>query len=111
MKVLVAVFALVALTHGLNLRLDDEQCDPETETECPNGCCPELNWFCCWDSLYCHPTAADCPWPETRLIKMSKKNQQCDPETETDCPKGCCPELNWFCCPELYCAETEEDCP
>ena len=28
----------------------------------------------------------------------------------TDCPSGCCPELNWYCCPELYCAATAADC-
>lgn len=29
-----------------------------------------------------------------------------------ECPFGCCPEPDWFCCPDgFYCAPTEEDCP
>merc|ERR1719391_465687 len=32
------------------------------------------------------------------------KNRQCGPD-ETSCPAGCCPEANWFCCPDnMYCA-------
>mmetsp|Transcript_61484 Transcript_61484/g.70503 ORF Transcript_61484/g.70503 Transcript_61484/m.70503 type:complete len:91 (+) Transcript_61484:130-402(+) len=34
------------------------QCDG---TECPAGCCPEYNWFCCPDNIYCAATYADCP--------------------------------------------------
>jgi hypothetical protein len=30
-------------------------------TTCPAGCCPEENWFCCSDNIYCAPTEADCP--------------------------------------------------
>ena len=30
-------------------------------TECPAGCCPGENWFCCPDNMYCASTAADCP--------------------------------------------------
>ena len=31
---------------------------------------------------------------------------------ETTCPGGCCPEANWFCCPDAYyCAATAADCP
>ena len=30
-------------------------------TECPAGCCPGENWFCCPDNIYCASTAADCP--------------------------------------------------
>merc|ERR1719204_2280182 len=39
------------------------------------------------------------------------KNRQCGPD-ETSCPAGCCPEANWFSCPDnMYCAATAADCP
>ena len=95
MKVLVAIFALVALTNGLKVKLNDRQCGPD-ETSCPAGCCPEANWFCCPDNMYCAATAADCPFvaKKAQLMKMAK-NRQCGPD-ETSCPAGCCPEANWF---------------
>ena len=87
------------------------QCGPD-ETSCPGGCCPEANWFCCPDATYCAATAADCPFVEkkARLEKLAKtKNNQCGPD-ETTCPNGCCPEANWFCCPDYMCAKVPEDC-
>merc|ERR1712004_135248 len=36
-------------------------------------------------------------------------NGTCDLDT-TCCPSGCCPEPNWFCCPDWYCAATAGDC-
>ena len=46
----------------------------------------------------------------SQLIKMAKGNQ-CGSD-ETPCPSGCCPEANWFCCPDAsYCAATAADCP
>merc|ERR1711899_334339 len=87
------------------------QCGPD-ETSCPAGCCPEANWFCCPDNMYCAATAADCPFvaKKAQLMKMAK-NRQCGPD-ETSCPAGCCPEANWFCCPDnMYCAATAADCP
>ena len=87
------------------------QCGPD-ETPCPGGCCPEANWFCCPDATYCAATAADCPFVEkkARLEKLAKtKNNQCGPD-ETTCPNGCCPEANWFCCPDYMCAKVPEDC-
>merc|ERR1711883_43867 len=84
----------------------NRQCGPD-ETECPAGCCPEANWFCCPDNMYCAATAADCPFvaKKAQLMKMAK-NRQCGPD-ETSCPAGCCPEANWFCCPDnMYCAAT-----
>merc|ERR1712002_1352464 len=74
------------------------------------GCCPEQNWFCCPDNMYCAATAADCPFVsmKEKLVKMAAK-KQCD---GTMCPAGCCPEQNWFCCPDnMYCAATAVDCP
>merc|ERR1719369_436464 len=122
---------------------------------CPAGCCPEQNWFCCPDNMYCAATAADCPFvaKKEKLMKMAAKKQcaQLDvalnrtgsaalttctvlllllivhllPKKEklmkmaakkqcegTMCPAGCCPEQNWFCCPDnMYCAATAADCP
>merc|ERR1712110_1070297 len=47
---------------------------------------------------------------KAQLMKMAK-NRQCGPD-ETSCPAGCCPEANWFCCPDgMYCAATAADCP
>merc|ERR1712156_1193611 len=89
----------------------NRQCGPD-ETSCPAGCCPEANWFCCPDNMYCAATAADCPFvaKKAQLMKMAK-NRQCGPD-ETSCPAGCCPEANWFCCPDnRYCAATAADCP
>merc|ERR1719341_602274 len=57
--------------------------------------------------MYCAATAADCPFvaKKAQLMKMAK-NRQCGPD-ETSCPAGCCPEANWFCCPDnMYCAAT-----
>merc|ERR1712032_175895 len=87
-----------------------KQCGPD-ETDCPGGCCPMPNWFCCPDATYCAATAADCPFEagKTRLIKLAK-SKQCPPET-TDCPMGCCPMPNWYCCPSGFCAETAAECP
>jgi hypothetical protein len=117
MKVLVALLALVVLAYGHKALLAkrNKQCDPDTETECPAGCCPEgPNWFCCPTSVYCAATEADC-MKKTQLVKLAKRNKQCGPD-ETTCPNGadpggCCPEANWVCCDEFYCAAIEADCP
>merc|ERR1711962_658888 len=81
-------------------------------TMCPGGCCPEKNWQCCPDGVYCAETMDDCP--KRNLKKMlvgmaANKINDCD---GTMCPGGCCPEKNWQCCPDgVYCAETMDDCP
>merc|ERR1712192_118187 len=70
------------------------------------------NWFCCPDNMYCAATAADCPFvaKKAQLMKLAK-SKQCG-SGETSCPAGCCPEANWFCCPDnMYCAATSADCP
>jgi len=91
--------------------------DCEDGTLCPGGCCPELNWFCCPDGLYCAATSGDCPFvaAKEKLIKMAAAKRFAatrDCEDGTLCPGGCCPELNWFCCADgMYCAATEGDCP
>ena len=123
MKVLAVVFALVALTIGFKIETKmaklirvakSNQCGPD-ETDCPNGCCPEANWYCCPDDFWpgCAPTAAECPFADKRvsLVKLAKtKTDQCGPD-ETECPVNCCPEVNWYCCPDGWCAATAADCP
>merc|ERR1711926_73020 len=87
----------------------NKQC--EDGTECPGGCCPYLDWYCCPDGLYCAATAADCPFVAKKqaLSKMGAY-KQC--EDGTECPGGCCPYVGWYCCPDgLYCAATAADCP
>merc|ERR1712179_560348 len=99
----------VAMKEKLVKMAAKKQCDG---TMCPAGCCPEANWFCCPDNMYRAATAADCPFvaKKAQLMKMAK-NRQCGPD-ETSCPAGCCPEANWFCCPDnMYCAATAADCP
>merc|ERR1712099_224509 len=87
-------------------------CGPD-ETECPAGCCPEANWFCCPDNRYCAATANDCPAvKKVKAVRTRIVKTRCDPETETECPAGCCPEVDWFCCADnRHCAATEENCP
>merc|ERR1712098_854053 len=91
-----------------------EECGPD-ETECPAGCCPEPNWYCCHDDFYpgCAATADDCPYatPQERILKVEKR--RCGPD-ETECPTSCCPMPNWYCCLDnMYpgCAPTPADCP
>ena len=68
--------------------------------------------YCCPDNIYCAATAADCPFvaKKEKLMRMAAK-KQCGPN-ETSCPAGCCPNANWYCCPDnIYCAATAADCP
>merc|ERR1712055_1142887 len=104
-----ACFAFFAVANGHQKLVKSEQCDG---TMCPAGCCPEQNWFCCPDNMYCAATAADCPFvPKKAQIMNMAMNKQCQPD-ETECPAGCCPQANWFCCPDnMYCAATAADCP
>lgn len=45
-------------------------------------------------------------WP---LDVVDVLASQCD---GTSCDSGCCHHQNWFCCPDnVFCAETEADCP
>merc|ERR1712236_206683 len=114
-KVLVALsfLGLLALSSGFRLKpskgvklsLTVGQCDG---TECPAGCCPEKDWFCCDDNMHCAATEADCPFLASKLVKMAAK-KQCP---GVMCPAGCCPELYWYCCMDnLHCAENKGDCP
>merc|ERR1719154_806884 len=92
--------------------------DCEDGTMCPGGCCPEMNWYCCPDGMYCAATAGDCPFvaAKEKLMKMAAPKRilvkSADCEDGTMCPGGCCPEMNWYCCPDgMYCAATAGDCP
>merc|ERR1711892_1199942 len=107
----------VAMKEKLTKMAANKQCGSD-ETSCPAGCCPEANWYCCPDNVYCAATAADCPFVAAKetLVKLAAK-KQCD---GTMCPAGCCPEQNWYCCPDvdwyccpdnMYCAATAADCP
>ena len=135
MNILAVFLALAALTSGFkigtkNVQLikvvndKSKQCGPD-ETQCPGGCCPGgPNWYCCpgdWfpdPGDWCAATADDCPFEALRkthqqLVKLAKKSSQhwCDGPNETLCPNGfCCPEANWVCCPEFWCAPTLADC-
>ena len=109
-----AVAAASPSTRGLNLiKLAKTNCGPD-ETECPAGCCPEANWYCCSDNQYCAATPDDCPNGPKILKNILKKKiakTNCGPD-ETECPAGCCPEANWYCCSDnQYCAATPDDCP
>eukprot|EP00091_Calanus_sinicus_P024689 TRINITY_DN8_c0_g1_i5.p2 TRINITY_DN8_c0_g1~~TRINITY_DN8_c0_g1_i5.p2 ORF type:complete len:124 (+),score=37.26 TRINITY_DN8_c0_g1_i5:94-465(+) len=83
-----AVFGLMAMANGHQKLVKSEQCQG---TECPAGCCPEVDWYCCPDNMYCAATAADCPFVamKEKLVKMAAK-KQCQ---GTECPAGCCPEV------------------
>merc|ERR1711970_1319660 len=110
MKFLVTLSCLLAFVQGFKRqRVDDGQCEG---TECPAGCCPEVNWYCCPDNMYCAATADDCPFvaPKTKLVEMAVDKQWCD---GTPCAAGCCPMVNWYCCPDncCLCAATAADCP
>ena len=122
MKILAAIFALLALASGFKIETKRaqliplakiNQCGPD-ETPCPTHCCPfGPNWYCCVDDIWlgCAPTAAECPFVAKRvsLVKMAKISQ-CGPD-ETSCPNGCCPMPGWFCCfDSVYCAATVDDC-
>merc|ERR1712179_254440 len=67
---------MVAMKQKLVKMAAKKQCEG---TMCPAGCCPEQNWFCCPDNMYCAATAADCPMVamKQRLVKMAAK-KQCD---------------------------------
>ena len=81
-------------------------------TDGPGGCCPMVEWECCPDGLYCAPTLDDCPVnaKKTQVAKLAAP-KQCDGDGPA-CPGGCCPVLDFICCPDgLHCAATIDDCP
>ena len=47
---------------------------------------------------------------KTQLIKVAKRIE-CGSD-ETPCSGGCCPEANWYYCPDnFHCSPTPADCP
>ena len=115
MKVFIALACLAAVASaGLVTKKSlavRTTCGPD-ETECPAGCCPEANWFCCPDNRYCAATADDCPAIKlpSLLLKKVAKTEDCPSGVE--CPSGCCPYTGWYCCPDnRNCAATPDDCP
>merc|ERR1711971_1064078 len=54
--------------------------------------CPPISDDCCGD-------LGVCPYGDGI----------CDMQS-TCCPSGCCPEPNWYCCPDWFCAATAADC-
>ncbi|XP_040575418.1 progranulin [Lepeophtheirus salmonis] len=82
-------------------------------TECPSGCCPFENAFCCPDNIYCSLSAKFCPKKDsTKVLVQSLPKSKDNCPGGTDCPSGCCPIENAFCCPDgIYCAKTEDKCP
>ena len=121
MKILAAIFALVALASGFKIETKRaqlitlakiNQCGPD-ETPCPAGCCPMPGWFCCFDSVYCAATVDDCRFDaeKTQLMDLAKSTY-CDDTDQLLCPNGwCCPDPDWFCCPDDWCSPTPADCP
>merc|ERR1712242_168836 len=109
MKVLafLALAAFVGLSQSASLKKVGD-CDG---TVCPGGCCPEQNWYCCPDGMYCAADASNCPFvaAKDKMIQYAAVKKDCECEG-TMCPGGCCPEHNWYCCPEYYCAATPQDC-
>merc|ERR1712071_725437 len=103
------LLALVTAQGTKEKLLETTQC---VGTLCPAGCCPYVNWFCCNGNKYCANNASNCPFEYDakmeKLVKMAAE-KQCDCLL---CPGGCCPECDWFCCPDnQYCAATAADCP
>ncbi|TRY79571.1 hypothetical protein TCAL_14813 [Tigriopus californicus] len=79
-------------------------------TECPGGCCPEMNWSCCLDDAHCAQNNSLCVQvhPLLRKLKSRTSSRQCD---GTPCPGGCCPEVGWVCCEDgLSCASSPDKC-
>merc|ERR1719367_602934 len=100
------------LKNILKKKVIKTNCGPD-ETECPAGCCPEANWYCCSDNQYCAATPDDCPNGPKILKNILKKKiakTNCGPD-ETECPAGCCPYPGWYCCSDnSHCAATPNDC-
>merc|ERR1712002_459679 len=72
------------------LALTKAGCGPD-ETECPAGCCPEANWYCCADNQHCAATAANCPFKNifapkiAELMDFLKGDAYCGSLGDADC--------------------------
>ena len=93
-----------------------KQCDG---TECPGGCCPYQDWFCCPDGIYCADTEDDCDSTLAKKKQMLQltsndatleRSDDCD---LVDCKDGTCCDNPQFptCCPEGdFCAAADSPC-
>merc|ERR1712088_267249 len=61
------------LKNILKKKIAKTNCGPD-ETECPAGCCPEANWYCCSDNQYCAATPDDCP-NGPKILKISSRKR------------------------------------
>merc|ERR1712203_619174 len=64
------------------LALTKAGCGPD-ETECPAGCCPEANWYCCADNQHCAATAANCPFKNPLPPRLLSPLVRTAPELST----------------------------
>merc|ERR1740131_548707 len=84
-------------------------------TQCPMGCCPEPDWYCCVDNFYCASEKEFCPKntfkipKKEMLITINHLYQDCSQGTL--CEGGCCERPNWHCCDDgISCASHPEQC-
>ena len=80
---------LLSVAIGQEKLVATEQC---LDTDCPQGCCQEVGWFCCSNSFYCAVTEAECE--NVELEEMFGAGE-CPGFM---CPDGCCPKGGWECC-------------
>ena len=88
-------------------------------TECPGGCCPNQDWYCCPDNIHCASSQEYCRKTNfaEKLIGMAAPKRVTKTEVKQDCegtqcPGGCCPQANYFCCQDgMFCAPSAEFCP
>merc|ERR1719400_113075 len=88
-------------------------------TVCPAGCCPNVGWFCCSDNEHCAASEEYCKKTnyaeklsgmaaQKRSLPLKVTKQKC---LGTECPGGCCPNQDWYCCPDnIHCASSQEYC-
>merc|ERR1711942_360629 len=67
--------------------------------------------------MYCAADASNCPFvaAKEKLIKFAAAKKVVATKKDCDgtvCPGGCCPEQNWYCCPDgMDCAADASNCP
>ena len=114
MRTVVPLFGLLAFANG-----------QECGTDCPGGCCPLANMYCCENNWQCgfesdgsdcctgsmnSPECPDVPSKVKQLQKMKTLaglvNGQC---WGTSCPAGCCPDQDMYCCENNWQCGLESD--
>ena len=106
---------LFSINKDKYLKVRKQKC---AGTQCPGGCCPNQNWYCCPDNIHCASSAEYCHSTNIaeKLIGMAapkrfkrEVKQDCQ---GTECPGGCCPQANYFCCADgMFCAPSADFCP